>query len=102
MNWVLLNRGFAQSQYTHYVFFDPQRGRVAIADHSLRNLSDPGSTDDGLLLVAPTQTVIPLARKLCVPACCLDVITEDGSRRHITTHHLVGVMVECLLELWRE
>ena len=46
--WKLINRHEANKQYTHYVFV---RGdEVAIADHSIYDMNDPSTTDDGLLL----------------------------------------------------
>lgn len=47
--WKLLNRSFAKRNFSHFLFVDEQ-GRVAIADHSIRNMRDPSSTDDGLLV----------------------------------------------------
>jgi hypothetical protein len=47
--WTLLNRSFAKRTFSHFLFVDGQ-GRVAIADHSIRNMKDPASTEDGLLV----------------------------------------------------
>lgn len=46
--WKLINRQEAIQQNSHYVFV--RDDDVAIADHSIGNLKDPSSTDDGLLL----------------------------------------------------
>lgn len=46
--WKLINRKEAVQQYSHFVFI---RGDdVAIADHSIGKMTDPASTEDGLLL----------------------------------------------------
>jgi hypothetical protein len=46
--WKLINRTEALQRHSHFVFV---RGDdVAIADHSLNKVTDPASTEDGLLL----------------------------------------------------
>lgn len=47
--WKLLNKKHAKKNYTHFVFVDEQK-QIAIADHSMRDLADPSSGDDGLLI----------------------------------------------------
>ena len=46
--WCLLNRKQAVAYWSHYVYMN-DAGTIALADHSIRNLNDPNSTDDGLL-----------------------------------------------------
>ena len=48
MSWTLINRIHALETNTHYLFTHSD-GRRAIADHSIKSLGDPGSTEDGLL-----------------------------------------------------
>lgn len=47
-DWRLLNRKQANAFWSHYVYMN-DAGTIALADHSIRNLKDPDSTDDGLL-----------------------------------------------------
>lgn len=47
--WNCINRPHALEAQEHFVFVDGA-GRVALADHSLRDFYDPASTDDGLLI----------------------------------------------------
>lgn len=47
--WKLLNRKYAKKKETHFVFINEQK-QIAIADHSISNLADPGSGEDGLLI----------------------------------------------------
>lgn len=47
--WKLLNKKHAKKKETHFVFINEQK-QIAIADHSIQNLADPGSGDDGLLI----------------------------------------------------
>ena len=53
--WTLTNRKFAVKHFTHFVYVSG--AQCAIADHSIRNMSDPSSTDDGLLLVDDSRTI---------------------------------------------
>ena len=48
MTWKLINRRSAMRDYSHFIFFDGKD--VAIADHSIIDLGNPASTEDGLLL----------------------------------------------------
>lgn len=48
--WKLLNQGDAEAQFEHYVYYDKDNDWIALADHSVRDPSDPSSADDGLLI----------------------------------------------------
>lgn len=48
--WKCLNRAEAKGNGYHFVFINQRTGEIALADHSIRDESDPSSTDDGLLL----------------------------------------------------
>lgn len=54
--WKLTNRQYAEKTFNLFVFVDGDR--IAVADHSIDNMSDPSSTDDGLLLVDDTRPVM--------------------------------------------
>lgn len=47
--WHIINRAEAKRYYTHFLYINV-RGDVAIADHSIRDIFDPASTDNGLLV----------------------------------------------------
>ena len=47
--WTCVNRRMAKKFGDHFIFVN-KKGQVAIADHSIRDLNDPSSTDDGLLI----------------------------------------------------
>lgn len=49
LKWHIINQREARKYNTHYLYINV-RGDVAIADHSIRNVFDPASTDDGLLV----------------------------------------------------
>jgi hypothetical protein len=77
--WNLTNRRFAEKHYTHFVYFSGDQ--IAIADHSIRNLSDPSSTDDGLLLVDDSRPAVPVKPKLfCDGNYFIPVITDKGEQ----------------------
>ena len=46
----LTNKIEANKCFSHYLFHDDETNAVAIADHSIADLNDPSSTEDGLLV----------------------------------------------------
>jgi len=46
----LTNKIEANKCFSHYLFHDDETNAVAIADHSISDLNDPSSTEDGLLI----------------------------------------------------
>ena len=95
MTWTLLNRQHAHDMFTHHVFLDTERGQIALADHSIRSLDDPSSTDDGLLLV--TGEPRPPTR---YSACWIvPVVNAHGVGSCVPTSRLVANLVSALYAL---
>jgi len=46
----LTNKIEARKSFSHYLFHDDDTNAVALADHSIADLNDPSSTEDGLLV----------------------------------------------------
>ena len=46
----LTNKMEANKCFSHYLFHDDDTNSVALADHSIADLNDPSSTEDGLLV----------------------------------------------------
>ena len=46
----LTNKMEAKKSFSHYLFHDDASNTVALADHSIADLNDPSSTEDGLLV----------------------------------------------------
>jgi hypothetical protein len=46
----LTNKIEARKSFSHYLFHDDGNNTVALADHSIADLNDPSSTEDGLLV----------------------------------------------------
>ena len=60
ITWLCTNKNVAARHHTHYLFCGYEGDTLtqhAIADHSIRTIKDPGSTDDGLLLLDPNRDV---------------------------------------------
>jgi hypothetical protein len=77
--WKLTNRQFAEKTFNLFVFVDGDR--IAVADHSIDNMSDPSSTDDGLLLVDDTRPVVSAKPMLfCEGNYLIPVITDKGEQ----------------------
>jgi hypothetical protein len=86
--WQLINECEAQAYFTHYLFRDGDR--VAIADHSIRDLRDPSSTDDGLLLIDPEGTV-RVHRFAGNLTATIRVFDDRGRRQSVPTSLLTVV-----------
>ena len=48
--WTCINKTEAQKCFSHFIFHDEDTGEIAIADHSIRDMNDPSTTEDGLLV----------------------------------------------------
>ncbi len=86
--WQLINECEAQAYFTHYLFRDGDR--LAIADHSIEDLRDPSSTDDGLLLVDPKGPV-RLHRFAGNLTATIQVLDVRGRRQSVPTSLLTVV-----------
>ena len=82
--WKCVNRRMAKKFGDHFIFVNT-KGQVAFADHSIRDLNDPSSTDDGLLIWDGGQGAImvdvdgdPETRFFDFP---IDLISRDGRKR---------------------
>ena len=94
-DWKLLNRRFAEKHFTHFIF---QFGnQFAIADHSIDNINDPSSTDDGLLLIDDSRKVDSYDKGAIIP-----VVTESGEQSWVMTKwenvHLIRNLKERQLD----
>ena len=81
-NWTLLNKKIAKSHWSHYVYIN-EAGTIALADHSIRNLADPGSTDDGLLTW--TGAYLSVFNRRGNPMIMVPVYMKDGRTSTVPT-----------------
>ena len=73
--WLCINRKYAINSYSHFIYcLDNQI--IAIADHSIENMNDPCSTEDGLLIVDFNRGVIADEKNSDV--FLIPVIRDDG------------------------
>jgi hypothetical protein len=73
MTWKLLPRSLGE----HYYFAGKQG--IAVADQSIQRMSDPSSTDDGLLLIDEKSPVNVDLEYVKIP-----LLTQRGSGRGLT------------------
>ena len=86
----LTNKIEAKNCFSHYLFHDEDTNTVALADHSISNLDDPSSTEDGLLVWnGDIGTLINSDRHTSV---ILDVRSDDGNTI------LVSLLTACRIE----
>ena len=73
--WLCTNRIYAENTFSHFVYcLDHQI--IAIADHSIEDMNDPCSTEDGLLIVDFNRSVIADEKNSDV--FLIPVIRDDG------------------------
>lgn len=86
----LTNKIEAKKCFSHYLFHDADNNTVALADHSISNLNDPSSTEDGLLVWnGDIGTLINSDRHTSV---ILDVRSDDGNTI------IVSLLTACRIE----
>jgi hypothetical protein len=88
----LTNKIEASKYFSHYLFHDDDTNTVAIADHSIADLSDPSSTDDGLLVW--DGEVARLISTKTLTSILLDVIMQDGE----TSTCIISILTACRIE----
>lgn len=88
----LVNKIEAKKCFSHFLFHDDDNNAVALADHSISNLKDPSSTEDGLLVwTGQVGRLISTANHHT--SVLLDVRTVNGL---YTT--MVSVLTACRIE----
>ena len=86
----LTNKIEAKKCFSHYLFHNADNNTVALADHSISNLNDPSSTEDGLLVWnGDIGTLINSDRHTSV---ILDVRSDDGNTI------IVSLLTACRIE----
>lgn len=84
MKWKCINRESALHRSDHFVFVSAT-GLVAIADHSMRDVEDPSSTDDGLLVWDGGVTVLEAGPGPSSDPRLLLTVSEGGRGRDKAT-----------------
>jgi hypothetical protein len=87
----LTNKIEAKKCFSHYLFHDEDTNAVALADHSIANLNDPSSTEDGLLVWnGDIGTLINTTDRNT--SVLLDVRSDDGNTI------IVSLLTACRIE----
>lgn len=89
----LVNKIEAKKYFSHFLFHDEDTNTVALADHSITDLNDPSSTDDGLLVwTGGLGRLISTADRYT--SVLLVVRSDDGGVYTI----IVSVLTACRIE----
>jgi hypothetical protein len=88
----LTNKLEARKTFSHFLFHNEDNNTVALADHSITNLNDPSSTDDGLLVW--DGEVARLISTKTQTSILLDVIMQDGE----TSTCIISILTACRIE----
>ena len=87
----LVNKIEAKKCFSHYLFHNEDNNTVALADHSIANLNDPSSTEDGLLVWnGDIGTLINTTDRNT--SVLLDVRSDDGNTI------MVSLLTACRIE----
>jgi hypothetical protein len=87
----LTNKIEARKCFSHYLFHDADTNAVALADHSIADLNDPSSTEDGLLVWnGDIGTLINTTDRNT--SVLLDVRSDDGNTI------IVSLLTACRIE----
>ncbi|MEY4263479.1 MAG: hypothetical protein RL373_47 [Pseudomonadota bacterium] len=94
----LTNKIEANKCFSHFLFHNEDNNTVAVADHSIANLNDPSSTEDGLLVwTGEMGRLISTADRHT--SVLLDVRMEDGDTSTVITSVLTACRIEQLTGL---
>jgi hypothetical protein len=89
----LTNKQEAKKCFAHYLYHNEDNNTVAVADHSIANLNDPSSTEDGLLVwTGEMGRLISTANHHT--SILLDVRMEDND----TSTVIISVLTACRIE----
>lgn len=89
----LTNKQEAKKCFSHFLFHDDDNNTVALADHSIANLNDPSSTEDGLLVwTGEMGRLISTADRHT--SILLDVRMEDND----TSIVIISILTACRIE----
>lgn len=83
MPWSIINREQARRNDVHYLFVHTD-GRRAIADQSLRDITNPAATDEGLMLLDPTRNAVLSITKTGAHAL-VPAVNEKGEAFYVVS-----------------
>ena len=89
----LTNKIEANKCFSHYLYHNEDNNAVALADHSIANLNDPSSTEDGLLVwTGEIGKLIHTANRHT--SVLLDVRSDDDGLYTM----IVSILTACRIE----
>lgn len=92
-NWICVNQIEAKKSFSHFIFHDDSTNAIALADHSINDLNDPSTTEDGLLVwTGEIGRLISTANRHT--SVMVDVVAEDGD----TSVVIISVLTACRIE----
>jgi hypothetical protein len=88
----LTNKMEAKKTFSHFLFHNEDNNTVAIGDHSITNLNDPSSTEDGLLVW--DGEVARLISTKTQTSILLDVVMQNGEMSTC----IISLLTACRIE----
>jgi hypothetical protein len=93
----LTNKSEAKKHFSHFLFHNDDNNTVAIADHSIANLKDPSSTEDGLLVW--TGQMGRIVNTLANTQVLVDVMQDNTEPTTVIIDMLTACRIEQLTGL---
>ena len=90
----LTNKMEANKCFSHYLFHDDETNAVAIADHSIADLNDPSSTEDGLLVWTGEVGTLSSVRHQAT----ILLPFKDVTSPHDTGYVGISILTACRIE----
>ena len=90
----LTNKIEANKCFSHYLFHDADTNAVAIADHSISDLNDPSSTEDGLLIWTGEIGTLSSVRHQAT----ILLPFEDRTAPYNTSYVGISILTACRIE----
>lgn len=93
----LTNKIEAKKCFSHFLFHNEDNNTVAIADHSIADMKDPSSTEDGLLVW--TGQMGRIVTTIANSQILIDVIQDNTEPTTVTICMLTACRIEQLTGL---
>jgi hypothetical protein len=90
----LVNKIEAKKYFSHFLFHDEDTNTVALADHSITDLNDPSSTEDGLLVWTGEIGTLSSTRHQAT----ILLPFKDKTAPHDTGYIGISILTACRIE----
>lgn len=94
----LTNKIEANKCFSHFLFHDNDTNAVAVADHSINDLNDPSSTEDGLLVWTGEVGTLSSWATLGMKQITILLPIKDATASYDTGYIGISLLTACRIE----